>query len=352
MNPIDETTAGRTVGEVGELELLRLLGPFLVAHSPEVPIGVGDDAAAILLGQNKESTLVTTDILVEGTHFPKRPQFDWFLLGWKAMAANLSDIAAMGGEPRFALVSLGLPAEILVADVLELYRGMCELGGRFGVGLIGGDTVSSPVVLVNVTVLGTVAPCAMPARRSGCRVGHTLFVSGELGSSAAGLEITLEPALKNRVSSCVAEHLFLRHWRPTPRVELGRLLAAHTAEIGMMDISDSLVHELHLLGRSSRVGFRVELARLPIAPAVVEFCLATGRDPFEFALFGGEEYELVFSAPVSPEQMNVLVNAAGLEVPVHAIGTVISHAGRVELVDELGRVRHFQDRTYEHFRPR
>jgi thiamine-monophosphate kinase len=339
-----------SLAETGERRFLELIRPYLASSGPEVVVGVGDDAAVISSPYGCDSlTVLTTDMLIEGTHFPPRDRVEWAHLGHKAMAANLSDVAAMGAQPRFALVSLSLPPNLRVGDVLDLYEGMHALAVRHGTGIIGGDTVGAPVVAISITVLGTIPPPQRPALRSACRPGQTVYVSGALGGSLAGLLLTLDDDLRSQVPAAVAEPLIERHWRPEPRVELGLALAATVPDLAMIDISDSLSHELSLLAEASRVGFALHIDRVPVPEKLDEFCRCTGRARDELLLFSGEEYELLFTTSQPPEELTASLRARGADVPVTAIGSVTAQAGRIEFFSS-GRVVEYDDRTFDHFR--
>ncbi|MGC8741023.1 MAG: thiamine-phosphate kinase [Candidatus Sumerlaeaceae bacterium] len=350
---MNENKLNQTLAEVGERELLRLLTPYLDGVSDDVLVGVGDDAAVLsaqpFAGQ---CTILTADMLIEGTHFPCRPHADWQRLGIKAMVSNLSDVAAMGGQPRYALISVGFPCSLLVREVLELYEGLSATARGYGVSIIGGDTVGASAVVISLAVLGVLPANRRPALRSACRPGQRVYVSGTLGESAAGLQLILDPKLKSLVEPTVAESLVTSHWVPTPRIALGQALSILCPDLAMIDISDSLYHELSVLAEASHVGFQLNLAALPRSAELESFCHAI-REPIDkYLLFSGEEYELLFCTSLAPEDL--LSTLAGMEnIPsVTPIGIVTDQPNAVEFLNEDGRPVAISDETFEHFERR
>lgn len=340
----------RTLAEIGEKEFLRLLRPYLALTTRDVIVGVGDDAAllssAALKGQH---TILTVDMLVEGTHFPAAPNVDWQRLGVKAMVSNLSDVAAMGGIPRFALVSLGLPPAMPVKNVLDLYEGLTAAGKRFAVEIIGGDTVASPHVVISITLLGGLPEGHHLALRSNCTAGQTVYVSGSLGGSAAGLKLLLNPKLRQSLDPKISEALMARHWAPEARVQLGQVLCSLCPDLGMIDVSDSLFHELSILAEASHVGFCINVEQIPYPPELETFCRAINEPIEDYTLFSGEEYELLFCTTLKPEELLQKLGSFSHIPPVTPIGTVTNDAGVVQFTDAQGNRLTLRDRTYEHF---
>ncbi len=311
-----------------------LIERFFHRPAGNAVLGVGDDAALLAPSPGAE-LVVSSDMLVAGRHF--LPDTDPFLLGHKALAVNLSDLAAMGAVPRWATLALALPQ---VDEVwLEAFsRGFFALAERFGVSLVGGDTTRGPLNLC-VTILGE-APAGRALRRSAARPGDMVWVSGDLGGAALGVahltgELRLDPA---DAALCLA-----RLYRPEPRVMLGGLLAclAHAA----IDVSDGLLADLgHILERSG-VGAEIELDRLPAHPVLA------GRraDPVvrRCLLAGGDDYELCFTAP-SQRSATILAAAREAGVPVAAIGAITESPG-LRLLDGEGAVMEVRERGFDHF---
>jgi thiamine-monophosphate kinase len=322
------------VAELGEFGLIELLAGIVSSGKPSQPIlvGIGDDAS--VWQTDKANLLATTDALVQGVHFAA--EADWTELGWKAMAINLSDIAAMGGIPQYALISLSLPGEIEVEKVRELYWGMKEAGDEFAVVIAGGNITSAPLTIITISLIGMALNEGWLSRSS-AKLGEQLAVTGCLGSSAAGLralsqQLSLEPETMN----------FLRkaHFKPQPRVSQGQILVQQGVRTAI-DISDGLLADLNHLCQSSQVGAKVRVDCLPIHPIVKQLF---PQDSIGLALAGGEDYELLFTA--SPEIIKRV--AESLDCPVSIIGEIIEGEG-INLIDEQGRPFPQVETGWEHF---
>jgi len=284
----------RIVDIGGEFALIERL----CAHAPnahrDLLAGVGDDAAVIAgIQADGSHLLVTTDMLVENSHF----RCDWTTaeqIGIKSVVCNVSDIAAMGGTPTFMFVSLALAPETEVAWAESLYRGIGRACRRYGVTLAGGDTTHGTAATISITLLGQVAPENL-CLRSHARPGDLLCVTGPVGSAAAGLSMMsagLEPPAL----------LKEKHLTPGCRLDVGPAIAplAHA----MIDISDGLAAEVNHICKQSKTGAEIAAADIPIHPLAVEAARLTGNDPLTFALSGGEDFELLFSvAPRDRQQL-------------------------------------------------
>lgn len=343
--------SGKLLCDVGEQRLLDLLSPYLAAADDRIVVGVGDDAAAVRQAEGGAMSILTTDMLVEGTHFPPRTSTLWHGLGHKALASNLSDIGAMAALPRFVLVSLGAPADLPVQAILDLYEGMYELAQRWGVKIIGGDTVRSPLVVLSLTVVGewNGKDGGLPLR-SNCRAGQNVYVSGTIGASSAGLRLILDTGLRESMPCEITTLLMQRHWYPSPRVDLGQALGASVQDLAMIDVSDSLYHEMTLLATQSGVGFQIDLDALPLHPAVLSFAQMTHSSPYELALFSGEEYELLFTTFSQPSEVKSVLSESGIDVEVTRIGVVTAQPGELVFFEKGKRVSAPPDKTFEHFR--
>jgi thiamine-monophosphate kinase len=299
--------------------------------------GIGDDAAAYFA--NNEVQLATVDSLVQDVHF-SLDYMSWRELGWKSLAVNLSDIAAMGGFPRYALVSLGLPGTTQVEDIIELYRGMLDIAGKFGVMVAGGDTVSAPVVFISVTLLGSGGDKKRGMlRRSAAKAGDQIAVTNYLGGSSAGLEM-LSKGLKFKPK--FAKPLKQSHLMPNPRVAEGQLLVEKGVKCGM-DISDGLIGDLTHICQESKVGAQINIDLVPVLPAVKE-CF--GDKALELAMTGGEDYELLFMANTAV--MNRVKKA--IKCPVTVVGEITAEkAGKVSLIDGKGRLINNKKTGWDHF---
>ncbi len=311
-----------------------LIARYFTHPAAGARLGVGDDAALIAPAPGMELA-VSTDMLVAGTHF--LPDADPLFLGHKALAVNLSDLAAMGAQPRWALLALALPA----ADepwLAAFSQGFMGLAARYGVDLVGGDTTRGPLNL-SVTILGEVE-AGRALRRDAARAGDEVWVSGELGAAALGLRhLTGAHPLGEAEAAACLERLH----RPTPRVELGRALlgVAHAA----IDISDGLLADLGHVLDASGLGAEIELARVPAAPAVAG--RLDDRQVLRCLLAGGDDYELCFTAP--PGRADA-VRAAG-----EAAGVGVARIGRIRAEPGLavlgadGRPLVLEGRGYDHF---
>jgi thiamine-monophosphate kinase len=330
------------IAELGEFGLINLIGETIGKslsggkNSGQLICGIGDDAAAWQMQAAVQ--MATVDSLIQGVHFT----FDtisWEELGWKSLAVNLSDIAAMGGQARYAMVSLSLPGETEVSEVLSFYRGMLDLAEKTGVALVGGDTCRSPLVTISVTVIGDAAEGDNMLRRSGAKPGDLVAVTGYLGSAAAGL-LMLQENLK--LDAGLASYIGEAFRRPCPRLAEGRLLLDLGASAAI-DISDGLVIDLGHIAGMSRVGTRIEVERVPIDPRVRE---SFGKKALSLALSGGEDYELLFTA--SHDTISRLKMAVAL--PVTVVGEIISEGvGLVSVVDGRGKPLSLPGTGWEHF---
>jgi thiamine-monophosphate kinase len=297
------------------------------ALRPGTSLGIGDDSALIALG---DDAVATHDMLVEGVHF-RRATISTRDLGAKALAVNVSDIAAMGAVPVAALVGLGVPHGMTDDEVDDLYAGMEEVAAHHGVTIAGGDVTTAPVLVLAVTALGRAAPGVVPLRRSGGRVGDLLCVTGPLGAAAAGLLLLeapeLAPGLRER------DALVAAHRRPSPRVAAGLALAAGGAT-AMMDLSDGLGLDARRMAVASGVRARIDLSAVPLAPGVADVARAAGRDPLLLAATGGEDYELLAAVP--PTLLDGLRATAGA---LHVVGALTPGTPDVDLVDPDGTTR-------------
>ncbi|HWR40017.1 MAG TPA: thiamine-phosphate kinase [Patescibacteria group bacterium] len=330
--------------DVGEFGLIDLIKADTIQDANSVVVGIGDDAA-VVLPSPKQLQVLTTDMLVEGIHFDLSLSLPW-QLGHKAMAVNLSDIAAMGGVPRHALVSLALPQRLTTDFVVDLYQGMKEICREFRVNIVGGDTVASPDGLViNVTVLGEVEPRNL-VRRSGARVGDWVAVTGTLGNAAAGLDLL---QMEDWEEEPFAWPLVKAHLTPRPQVAAGKHVASAGAT-SMNDISDGLASELNEIAVASNVGIRIYADRLPVSSELDIAVYKLDKLPLEYVLYGGEDYELVFT--IREPNFNLVSQAAlsNFGVKLTRIGEVVGDATGVTLVHSDERTEKISPRGYNHFR--
>lgn len=277
-----------------EDDLVSVLRRILSGDAPGVFLGPGDDAALVEMGPHLG--ILTVDMMVEDVHFDRRlvSPHD---LGYKAVAVNVSDVAAMGGSPRYGLVALAIPADLPASWVVELYGGIREGADAYAMAVVGGDTSRAERIVVSVTVTGEVSRGAA-VTRSGASPGDRIVVTGALGASAAGLRLATAPPaeVSALVSTDWGRDLVASHTRPVARVGEGQALASAGAT-AMIDLSDGLAKDLGRLCRESGVGARLSLASLPVAPGVREVADALRLDTLGIALGGGEDYELLATLP-------------------------------------------------------
>ena len=292
---------------MNEFDLISRLAAQLKSPLQPGVVGIGDDAAAI--PQKDGFLLLTCDIAVEGRHFRRgvNPLAD---VGWKAAAASVSDIAACGGTPDFALISLGVPEAVPVEEYEELYRGISEAAEKFGFQVVGGNVSGSEQLLVDCFMVGSAKRFVS---RAGARPGDTVALCGTTGDSEAGRRL-----LEQSARSEGEEILVRRHLRPDVGLELVEFLQEHAT--AAIDVSDSLAAELHHLSERSGVRIEVDGASVPVSPELRAFAAARGERPDEFTLYGGEDYRLLFTVPAD--------RLAGLDrVEVVAIGKVSEGSG-------------------------
>ncbi|MBR5249389.1 MAG: thiamine-phosphate kinase [Bacteroidales bacterium] len=295
------------VGEFGFIDQIK--SRFDV---PAGIFGIGDDCAVLPAGD--EDWLVSTDMLLEGVHF-LRSASSAEDVGWKTAAVNLSDVAAMGGTPKATFLSVGFPKDAQGTWAERFIEGYAAISKIYQVPLLGGDTTSSlRDIALNVGVLGT-CPRGTALYRSGARVGDTIFVTGALGDSAGGLQAIL----KNLERTPLVQQLVERHLRPMPRVKEGMALRETGCVGAMMDISDGIASDLRHILKASGVGAEVYLDQLPISTELKTVCQEQGWDLYELAAGGGEDFELLFTAPAD------LVNR--VDFPIFPIGKIVAGQG-------------------------
>ncbi|MFN8391531.1 MAG: thiamine-phosphate kinase [Bdellovibrionota bacterium] len=290
MSPKASDEPSKTVGEVGEFGLIALVAELGKRPLPHGVVGIGDDCAVVpvsLFGGNGEtSVVITTDTMVENRHF-QWELINAFDLGWRLLAVNLSDVAAMGGVPRFALVSLQLRSDLPAALVQALYRGIEDLAKLHNVHMIGGNTTQGTECAFTVTVFG-VAP-GLPLLRNGARPGDDVWVTGTLGSAGAGLTKLLARTPENEIPA----ELVASFRKPIPRVSFGRSLGERKLATAMIDVSDGLFQDLGHITDSSGVGAEIDLDRAPVSPETLAVLSKMA------ACTCGDDYELLFTAGAS-----------------------------------------------------
>jgi thiamine-monophosphate kinase len=330
------------LSESGEFGLIELISQAIEkerkADQPSwqrLVLSAGDDCAA--WRGDTSIQLATTDTMVEGVHFLKG-SFKWEDLGHKAMASNLSDIAAMGGAPLYALISLSLPADTNVEDIMSLYAGLISEAQRFGVAIIGGNITRAPMVVITINLLGYL-PTDKMLLRSTAVPGDEIAVTGYLGSSAAAVALLKH---KIKVKRVIATFLKHAHFHPEPRIDAGQALLRMGVKTAI-DVSDGLVSDLTRICEASKVGAHIYAERVPVHPDLQQ---ALGRESTTYALTGGEDFELLFTA--DPEIVQQVKSALG--IPVTIIGEIISeHPAQVSISGRKGEELDPKAKGWDHF---
>ncbi|NQW23048.1 MAG: thiamine-phosphate kinase [SAR202 cluster bacterium] len=347
----------KDLGEFGVIDLLSRLvidqraGPGNgTPFAFNLAVDSGDDTAAWSLplsGANSSGQLdspqlielFTTDTMVEGVHFTRKTT-PWQDLGWKSVVSNISDVASMGGVPMYALVTLGLPPNTHVSDLQSLYQGMIEASNEYGLSIVGGDMVRSPVVFITVALTG--AMHGQPMVRTDARPGDLVAVSGFLGGSGGGLKLMLEMPDE---SGATADYLRDCHRRPLPAVGIGQALVE--AEItAAMDVSDGLADDLAKLCKASGVSGKIFADQLPIHPLLKK---RFPKDCVNLALGGGEDYVLLFCG--QPSKINHVVSElpGGAAVVGELIAAAEGESGQVTVFDDKGKELSAYNRGWDHF---
>ncbi len=338
---------------MNEFDYLKQLRKRVQQHgsTSDLVRGIGDDAAVFKCPAGVD-TVVSADLLVEDVDFRLETTTPR-LLGHKALAVSLSDIAAMGARPKWALTSVGVPKHVWESRFVdEFYEGLLPLADLYGVTLVGGDLSRTPDKVVIDSIVVGECVSGRETFRSGAQVGDHIFVSGFLGDAAAGLRLLERGARVHATSTEELEansvdHLLLRQLRPDPRIGWGILLGEKRLATSMIDISDGLSSDLNHLCEESNVGALIDAARLPIDHVVREICGRRALDPLMLALHGGEDFELLFT--VRPENIGLLpsrVDGVGVvdigEIKEAAHGVQISEGSRTWKL-EPGGFQHFKE---------
>jgi thiamine-monophosphate kinase len=335
------------ISQLGEFGLIQRIRNSLPHPPVEVIVGIGDDVAVLKISDS-QYLLATCDVQVEKVHF-QRSAIAPYQLGRRIAAINVSDIAAMAGDPQWALVSLALPRDLEVDFVDKLYEGMHEQLAIAGAVIVGGNLsrIDSDMV-IDLCLLGKVTPENL-LLRSGARKGDLILVTGWLGDSRAGLEVIRRPELS--ISEESRKQVEQRHLTPQPRLLEGQALGSSGLVHALVDVSDGLLGDIRHICRASRVGAEVWVGNLPISSAAKEIAHASGQDVSEWALVGGEDYELLFTASpeFSAEIQGVLKTRTGTWC--HLIGRIVDEAEGLQVCLENGRKIVFSDgfAGWDHF---
>ena len=343
------TTLNETVCDLTEAELIARIQQRLPPAPGWMLVGIGDDAAVVEPERNRVEVL-TVDSIVEGVHFD-RAFVPPDAIGHRALAVNLSDIAAMGAMPRLALLSIALPSSLAIADFDQLVGGFARLAARFRLHVAGGNLTRSPgPLMIDVTVVGTVKR-RQALTRGGARAGDELYVSGTIGAAAAGLEMlrgSVPPIGDRRLAS--DDSAVNRYLRPEPRVRLGTLLARNRVASACMDLSDGLADAVRKVANASGVGAKIDANRLPIDRAARDWFAGHGADAVTEALQSGDDYELLVA--VRPRDSRRLAAAIRhTDVPLTSVGVCTENRALVVgATTKTGTIERPLPFGYDHFR--
>jgi len=330
------------IGDLGEEALLRQLRGIFNESAPDVLTGIGDDAAVIDIPPGSQGVW-STDLLLQGVHFESAWQTPR-QLGAKSIAVNLSDLAAMGATPRFAMLSLALPPDIPVDYILEFCQGLAGEAVGAGVVVIGGDTTRSKSGLVVSVTAGGHIPAGGAVLRSGARLGDVILVTGQLGSAAAGL-LAFENGVAERYPALVQAFI-----APRARSSAGTA-ARESGATAMTDLSDGLASDLRHICEESCAGARIELERIPFLPQLETAADECGWDREKLMLTGGEDYELLLTVPgESAGRLREEIDRVAA-VPTTVIGEIMPPEYGIRLIDKSGAEKPMPEHGFDHFAP-
>ena len=343
LNEANAIISAMRLSELGEFGLINLIRSITARYGNsrrtpwrEILLGIGDDAAA--WQSDNRIQLATTDTLVQDVHFDL-DVINWEELGWKALAVNLSDIAAMGGIPKYALLSLALPGQLEVEDISKFINSMMHLAREFRVAIVGGNVATARNVVITATIIGSSKGKTI-LERSTASSGQQIAVTGYLGLSAAGRQMLKGKTISNPEARNVLRRA---HLTPMPRVKEGQILLRQGVRTAI-DISDGLVADLDHMCESSKVNAKINMEQVPVHPLVTAHFL----DYQELALCGGEDYELLFTA----DKATVRQAKQALDCPVTVIGDITDERlpRRVTVLDSRGNIIPYKKAGWEHFK--
>lgn len=347
--PLRHAQGSSSKSEFDFIASLRQRVTSSALRSESLIAGIGDDAAIFRSSAGKE-TAITADLLVEDIDF-RRTTTPPSLLGHKALAVSLSDIAAMGARPMWSLISIGVPEDVWQTDFVEhFYGGLLELANRYGVQLIGGDTSRTNESIVIDSVVAGECAAGTAVMRSGAKPGDQIFVTGSLGAAAAGLRLIergahLADQNLGDEDSQKLDHVLIRELRPEPRVGWGIVLGEERLATAMIDLSDGLSSDLNRLCEASEAGALIDSSLLPIDNRVVELCGRRALDPLQLALHGGEDFELLFT--VKPADVARLPRRVD-GVEIKRIGEIVNVTEGVR-ISEGARIWDLKPGGWKHF---
>ncbi|MDK9698902.1 MAG: thiamine-phosphate kinase [bacterium] len=340
------------ISEHGEFGLIERIEKILGAYPrpKQLLTDLGDDCAVWKIDDTR-AFCATVDMLVEDVHF-RCNRSSAYQIGKRAMSVNLSDLAAMGAKPLFALVSLGLPPTVATAWFDDCITGMRDRLHEFHGAIIGGNLSSTPdKIVIDVTLVGETT-IAKTLTRSGAKVGDRIFVTGDIGSSAAGLQL-LE---NSRTDTLVCPPILQKHLDPTPRIHFGYMLAETGIASACIDISDGLAADLHHLCERSNCGARIDCTQIPVSPDLPEALRIINENRQEriiewndVVLYGGEDYELLFTVKPEASLLDLAHIARAAKTPVNEIGIILPWEDRVTMYDTSGNHLPLRAHGWNHY---
>ena len=333
----------KTFKDIGEFEFIDRIRAGCLIRSDRIVKAIGDDAAAFEVPAAKV-TLLTTDLLVERVHFIRQAT-SGFNLGYKALAVNLSDIAAMGGMALEAFISLGIPDSTEIDYIEDVYRGVQSLAAEFDVNILGGDTTRSKTdLIINIAIVGTVAPNEVLGRDK-AQSGDRICITGYLGDSRAGLHLVLNPP---EAEGDTWTYLKDAHFMPRPQIKEARFLAKYQSVHAAIDVSDGLSSDLAHILKASDKSAKLNADKIPVSKDLLRFCKDYDFDPVRYALAGGEDYVLICTIAPSDVEYISRKFEDKFARPLFIIGE-ITPSGPLELVDSQGDVEQLRLTGWDHF---
>lgn len=325
--------------KTGEFGLLDKLRSKIRRHSKNIKIGAGDDCAVV--ESSGCDMLYTTDILIENVHFDLK-YFSPKRLGEKAITINLSDIAAMGGTPLYILISLGIPASTSVEFIEKLYQGFASMAKKYKCSIIGGDISKSiKGLIVSINIIGEIKKNTF-VRRSGAKIKEKIFITGDIGDSAAGLE-------RLRRTTNMKNKMIEKHLSPKPRLKEGQILAQEIGVSAMIDLSDGLASDLRRICEESKCGARIYLNKIPLSVNLRRMGKSKNKNILNYALFGGEDYELLFT--IEDKRIERLQKRwQNMKIPITYIGEILDKKNEITLVYPDGKEKPLSKKGYDHFK--
>ena len=336
----------QSVADIGEFGLIDRIQKILpeVKHK-DVIIGIGDDTAVIRCDENR-ALLITGDIQIEDQHF-RRNNISTYQLGRRAIAVNLSDIAAMGGKPTFALVSLGFPKAFALSDFEDLFKGIQDQLDEFSAIVIGGNLSNTEKdLIIDIALMGEVQQNRF-LTRSGAKPGDCILVTGNVGASGAGFHV-LEKFGKQYPKEF--EHLVQSHLQPIPRIEIGQRIAQSGFATAMIDISDGIASDLYHICAMSGVGAEIYQDKIPLPDGINKVASLTGKSALHLALHSGEDYELLFTAKTEFLDSQIYLITKETGVSITKIGKILQRDSGYHLINLQRKLIPIQPKGWDHFR--